>query len=185
MDSQSGFTLKLQHVQKAWQSSAHHWESTNRLHGNSSLASAHTCHTASPPRMPLGWYPPDPFASFRKHTSGSFDEPLDPGRFSTNTHTCTHSDRTNETWKPKIAACYAFGIFFVFLNLYSNRQAEHIPRRNCIRSDSLGSRRSPFFKIMLYIFINVFTKDKCKDVRSCQDWGASAKYWTRRRWLQQ
>lgn len=101
------------------------------------------------------------------------------------THTCTHSDRTNETWKPKIAACYAFGIFFVFLNLYSNRQAEHIPRRNCIRSDSLGSRRSPFFKLMLYIFINVFTKDKCKDVRSCQDWGASAKYWTRRRWLQQ
>lgn len=90
-DTQSGFTLTLQHVQKAWQNSAHHWESTNRLHGNSSLASAHTCHTASPPRMPLGWYPPDPFASFRKHTSGSFDEPLDPGRFSTNTHTHAHT----------------------------------------------------------------------------------------------
>lgn len=55
-DTQSVFTLTLRNVQKAWQYSAHHWESTNRLHGNSSLANAHTCHTASPPRMPQGWY---------------------------------------------------------------------------------------------------------------------------------
>lgn len=70
----------------------------------------------------------------------------------THTHalTYTHVAHTqtelmkHENLKSQHANPVCLWDFFLCLNLYSNGQAEHIPRRNVIHSDSLGSRRSSY-----------------------------------------